>query len=611
MGSPDSGNQITTEFVYGVKNVYYSFGAHPALTNVTFSVKSGEIHALVGAHHSGKSALCAVMSGRLAPDYGLVVAKGAAYNALNPRKARDLGIAHLSARPRIYPRQTVLENIMMGDRSRWRGFFPSRRNRRRIKDWLWDNEIVLPLNERMQDTPFDMWVLVEILSKLYQNPNFLVMDEAIEELNQPWFGRIMALLRKHVDKGMGLLFITHKIEDALHIADRVSVMRRGDVILTSSARSMERLNLIRLCYAQLEHQDEYFSSQETFRELMRYTEAMLRDLPTAIVILDPKRTVRFLNHHGEEIFANLPLSGDELFGKDNNRLRDLVLAACAAETNAEYHGVPIASRRTKLTADVRVQPIRENDVVVGSMVIIEDVSLREDLRRRLVLSQQLASIGLLAAGVAHEVNNPLEIISNYLNYLREGTGNPETLEVISCMDDEIVRIHEITNNLIAYTGAGAKTSELVDIMALVKETVSLLQFHGSYQSVEFVCRENGGKAVVQANPAELRQVFLNLMRNATDAMPSGGKVIVSTEVRGEDELPGVVVKFADSGPGIDLENPNDVFLPFVSTKKSDGGHQGLGLYIVYGIIEKYGGSIEVTNLNAGGCEFRIALPMAR
>ncbi|MCD8349664.1 MAG: ATP-binding protein [Planctomycetaceae bacterium] len=610
MAFPESTRTVAG--AYGVRGVDYAFGMHPALRDATFSVAPGEIHALVGAHHAGKSTLCAVMSGRLIPERGMVLAGGRDFSGLTPQMAKEMGITHLSGRPRIYPRQTVLENIILGDRRRWLGLFPGRRYRRKIKDWLWDNQIVLPLDAKIQEAPYEQWVLVEILSKLYQNPSFLVMDEALEELNQPYFNRVLKLLRRHVDNGMALLFVTHRIEDALSIADRVSVMRHGNVILTSSAKSMERLNLIRLCYAQLDRQDDYFSSQETFRELMRYTEAMLRDLPTAIVILDPKRAARFLNNNGEAIFAGTPREGESLFGRDNARLRELVLGACDSGADEQYHNVPVtAADKRKLIADVRIQSIRENEVNVGTMVIIEDVSFREELRRRLVLSDQLASIGLLAAGVAHEVNNPLEIIGNYLNYLRDDASNPENLEVISRMEEEITRIHAITNSLVSYTGSDGTAREQVDVMALVRETVGLLQFHGGCRSVDFTCRDDGGRALVDANSAELRQVFLNLMRNAIDAMPTGGAVEIASSIITDADGGWVIVTVADTGPGVSLDNPNDVFLPFVSTKKANGSHQGLGLYIVYGIIEKFGGSIKVTNPPGGGCEFRLSFPLAK
>ncbi len=594
---------------YGVKDAFFAYGNHQVLSGATLSIIPGEIHALVGGHHAGKSTLCSLLSGRNIPDAGAVVARGQAFSNLTPRKAKELGVAGVSRNTRIYPRLTVLKNLIMGDSARWFGLWPHRYYYRKVRRWLDEYGIDISLSDHMHEVPRDRWVVVEILTKLFQKPRLLILDEAIEELSQPWLNQIMGMIRRYLEGGMGMLFVTHRIEDALDIADRVSVMRNGKVILTNSAMDMERLNLIRLCYAQLDGFDGQFSSQETFQELMRYTEAMLRDLPTAIIILDPALNVRFVNQRGQQLFAEALRDKRDFLGPNNERLRRLVTEARDSLGETVHHAVPIASDQGKIIADVRVQTIRERDVVVGGMVIIEDVSLREDLRRRLVLSEQLSSIGLLAAGVAHEVNNPLEILGNYLNYLRDDATSADTLEVITRMDEEIVRIHEITNNLVAHTSANRPADETVDIMALVRETAGLLQFHGSFRDVDFICEENGGQALVRASSPELRQVFLNLIRNSLDAMPEGGEVRIISETSPDSAE--VTITVSDSGPGIRLDNPNDVFLPFVSTKKGQGPHQGLGLYIVYGIIEKYGGKISVDTPAQGGCQFTLRFPLRK
>ncbi|MCC8108443.1 MAG: ATP-binding cassette domain-containing protein [Planctomycetes bacterium] len=601
---------------FGLRNVYFSYGVHPALRDVTLSVRPGEVHALVGARHSGKSTVGAVMAGLADPDGGQVVAGGTAYPSLSPARARKLRIAHVSARPRIYPRMTVLDNLVSGDKSHWLGLFPKRKNRARVQEWLDRYGIVLPLFETMLDVPRDLWSVVDILSKLFQNPDLLVMDEAIEELSQPSFRRVLDLVRVHVANGMAVLFITHNVGDALNFAGRVSVMRQGRLILTSAASTMERLNLISLCYSQLERQNVHFSSQEKFLELMRYTEAMLRDLPVAILILDTKSTIRFVNGKGREVFPDSTTGGGELFGPGNRRLRELVLASCETGEDTEHHAVPIESGSRKRIANVWVQSIRENGVTVGTMVIVEDVSLREELRQRLILSEQLASIGLLAAGVAHEVNNPLEIIGNYLNYLRDDTANDHTREILSLIDEEVARIHEITNHLVAYTGSKNTREEPVDVMTLARETIALLRYHREYNSFTFTFQEDDPDTppLVMANPAELRQVFLNLVRNSIDAMPDGGVITVRAGVEANgpagDGGRRLVIRFRDNGPGLPLDNANDSFLPFVSTKKSAGSHQGLGLYIVYGLVHKFGGGISVENGEAGGCEFILKFPLA-
>lgn len=596
---------------FGVKDVDFSFGAQQVLRKVTFSMLPGEIHALVGRHGEGKSTLCGIITGRLAPASGEVVANGRSYPSLNPNKARELGIAGQSSPPRIYPTLTVLKNLVTGDSASYRmGFLPVPGLCRRVEAWLKENGMELPLSSTMREIPRELWVVVETLAKLRQNPRLLVMDGALEELKQPWVGRLMSLIRKHLDAGMGLMIVTHNIENALDMANRITVMRRGQILLTDSVANIERLNLIRMCYAQLDGYDEHFASQERFHELLRYTEAIIRDLPTTVIIFSTDLHIRFVNRAGRRMFADALENEENLLTGENGRLLEALRSANASGQDAELHAVPITAGGRTIIADVRIQAIHENNVKVGSMLIIEDISIREELRRRLLLSEQLESIGLLAAGVAHEVNNPLEILGNYLNYLRDAPDSQDAGEIMFRMEDELARIHQIVNNLIA--GAGKKSvGATVDVAALALEVTGLLRFHGGLQAVEFIHNQPAGDALVQIGQTELRQVFLNLIRNSMDAMPDGGVIRIDTEISEIGGAPSVVIRFIDNGPGIKLDNSNDIFLPFISTKKDGGSHQGLGLYIVYSIVEKYGGGITVTNIPGGGCEFKIVFPLAQ
>lgn len=606
MTSNDAGRGAKNP-VFGVRNVDASFGAYKVLRDVTLSVLPGEIHALVGRHNEGKSTLCAIMTGGVAPEAGSVIAGGVPYASLNPILARRLGIAGLSSHPRVYHRRTVLENLVAEDGKWWHGWLPVRRQRRRVGAWLEENGISLPLGAFMEELPRELWVVVETLAKLYREPRFLVMDQAIEELKQPWLGRLLEMLRKHLARGMGLLMVTHKIEDALSIADRVTVMRRGQIIATNSTADMERLSLIRLSYAQLDDFDEHFANQEKFQELMRYTEAMLRDLPSAVVILATNQHIRFVNRSAQRMFSTLLRRGEVLFADENSPMHQALTDTIVSGRDSELHGVPLMTDGGQITADVRIRTLYENNAKVGIIIAIDDVSVREDLRSRLVLSEQLSSIGLLAAGVAHEVNNPLEIIGNYLNYLRDDPASPDSAEVIANIEEEVVRIQEIVNTLVASSGK-ASGVDAVDVMAMARELSVLLGFHAGFRDVEFEFSEASQPLCVRINPTEMRQVILNLMRNAIDAMDGAGRIGVGCGVEEGEEGRWVVLRFSDSGPGIRLANPNDVFLPFTTTKKKNGPHQGLGLYIVYSIVKKNGGVIEVANRGGGGCEFTLRFP---
>ncbi len=602
---------------FGAKGIVFSRGEYPVLRNMEVAVSPGEIHALVGMHGSGKSTLALMLAGHLAPERGSVFAGGRRYDSLQPGLARELGIALVATPPAVFPRLTVLENLVMEKQGWWLGLSPRRTSEKLLRSWLDRNGIDLPLGKRIRDLPRDRWVAVEILARLFRSPRFLVLDGALEELTQEWKKRISAILTRMSAEGMSILIATQKIEEALSVADSLTVMRRGRAILTGKTGGMERLNLIRLCYDQLDDLDGSFSERESFHELMRYTSAMLNDLPTAVVVFDNNLETRFVNRRGQEIFPAVAgkISLEEIAG---GRLFDFVRAACASGEGGssvlsdsaemrELHAFALRAGNANSLVDVRVQPLLENGARVGCMLIVEDVSLREDLRRRLMLSEKLASIGLLAAGVAHEVNNPLEIIGNYLNYLDEEGLAPDARKAVARMMGQVDRIHQIVNNLVAYSGGKAGSALHANPVELLNELIELLRFGVDFSRIDFRV-ECGSPVLLSVDPNELRQIFLNLIRNSLDAMPEGGEIAFSIDRPEHEQTARILVR--DTGCGLRLENPNDIFLPFVTTKKGAGSHQGLGLYLVYGIVGKYGGSISVRNHPEGGCEFTVILPLA-
>ncbi len=595
---------------FGAKGVFFSHGDYPVLRDMELNVTPGQIHALVGMHNSGKSTLCSILAGLLSPESGSLFAAGREYESFSMKTARELGVSLVTTPPAVFSRLSVMENLAAGKTRWWLGIFPRRTYERTIRDWLDHYHIELPLQHDMRDLPRDYWIAVDILSRLFLKPRFLVLDEVLEELNPEWVKRIRLIMADLIAEGMSVLVATQKIEEALSIADNLTVMRQGRAILTGKTGGMERLNLIRLCYDQLEQLDGNFSERESFEELMRYTSAMLNDLPTAVLVFDNALTTRFINRRARGLFPGVAGQvGIPLQSIGNTRLAEFVEKANHGVSSApeELHSLPLRLDTTDLLVDIRVQPIFENDVKVGCMVVIEDVSLREDLRRRLMLSEKLASIGLLAAGVAHEVNNPLEIIGNYINYLDEEELGPGARKAVARMMAQVDRIHQIVNNLVAYSGNKRDRSSCANPADLLNELVELLRFGADLSNIHFRL-DCEGEVLLAVDPNELRQVFLNLIRNSLDAMPEGGSL--SFSIHGDAGSGTARIIARDSGPGLNMDNPNDIFLPFVTTKKGEGAHQGLGLYLVYGIVEKYNGTISVRNHPEGGCEFTVVLPLA-
>jgi signal transduction histidine kinase len=296
-------------------------------------------------------------------------------------------------------------------------------------------------------------------------------------------------------------------------------------------------------------------------------------------------------------------------------LRDLLDAHLVqllrdATDGAAYYKIPIVSRHQpprRLLVNVGMTPLRDSQAdVVGSIVIIEDISTRVQLEEQLQISEKMASIGLLAAGVAHEVNTPLTGISSFTQMLLEGASpeDPKTA-VLEKIERQTFRAAKIVNGLLNLARPAQTDSGPCDVNTVINDVLSLLEHQLKNGSIQ-VRKELAATApIVQGVEHKLQQVFLNLFLNARDAMPKGGWLtIVTRQERGE-----AVVEVADTGSGIPAEQLSRIYDPFFTTKAIGKG-TGLGLSITYGIVQEHGGTISCDSQVGQGTRFTIHLPIA-
>jgi PAS domain S-box-containing protein len=237
--------------------------------------------------------------------------------------------------------------------------------------------------------------------------------------------------------------------------------------------------------------------------------------------------------------------------------------------------------------------------------IYMDVSDRKNLESQLIQSEKMAAIGQLAAGIAHEIRNPLGIIMNALYDLSEilRTDNPEVREDLQIAKDEIVRAQEIINNLLEFSRESGVEMEEVNINDLLRRTLRLMHKYLQTNNVR-VITAFGKVGTCVANQNALRQVFLNLITNAVQAMPEGGELRLRTLRTPEKN---VILEFSDTGVGIPAQHLSSVFNPFFTTKEPGKG-TGLGLSIVHSVVKRYHGNITVQSKPQGGTTFLIELP---
>jgi PAS domain S-box-containing protein len=279
----------------------------------------------------------------------------------------------------------------------------------------------------------------------------------------------------------------------------------------------------------------------------------------------------------------------------------------ASGHGGEIYKFPLMNRAGQgLIVNVSVTPlVDKRGEHLGHLVLLDDITERVQLEQQLLQTEKLTSLGLLAAGVAHEVNTPLAVISNYIQMLaRQLPGDDSRQKLIEKIVKQTFRASEIVNNLLNFSRTGAAEFRNVNLNEVIEETLSLVAhpFRTSRVSVIKTLDENLPAVLGSGN--RLQQVFLNLFLNARDAMPSGGMI----EVRTARQNGAVEVEVTDTGVGIPLEHLNRIFDPFFTTK-STGRGTGLGLSVSYGIVQEHKGRIEVRSTPGKGTSFRLEFPV--
>ena len=264
------------------------------------------------------------------------------------------------------------------------------------------------------------------------------------------------------------------------------------------------------------------------------------------------------------------------------------------------------------TVNVAIAPlVTRKFQVIGRLVIMDDITERVELEGQLSQADKLSSIGLLAAGVAHEVNTPLAVISSYTQMLaKQLQGNPQKSGLLEKITRQTFRASEIVNNLLNFSRTSGTEFADVNINKVITDTLALLEHQFKTAKIQVNSELTAGISAIQGNPGRLQQVFLNLFLNAKDAMPGGGKLNVAT-TNGDM----VSVRVSDTGSGIAPEHIQRIYDPFFTTKTAPKEGQnrgtGLGLSVTYGIIQEHAGKIRVESNPGSGTTFALDFPLSR
>ena len=272
-------------------------------------------------------------------------------------------------------------------------------------------------------------------------------------------------------------------------------------------------------------------------------------------------------------------------------------------------GTPTGESRV---VNVAIAPLVTKDFsVIGRLIIMDDITERVELEAQLSQADKLSSIGLLAAGVAHEVNTPLAVISSYAQMLsKQLQGDTSKGALLEKITRQTFRASEIVNNLLNFSRTSGTEFTAIDINKIISDTLALLDHQFKVTKIKVEDERGQQIPLINGNAGRLQQVFLNLFLNAKDAMSHGGTLRIATT---NGDSVGVMV--SDTGTGIAQEHIHRIYDPFFTTKTAPREGQprgtGLGLSVTYGIIQEHAGKIRVESRRGQGTTFYLDFPLIR
>ncbi len=352
-----------------------------------------------------------------------------------------------------------------------------------------------------------------------------------------------------------------------------------------------------------------------YERLKDFNENIVESISVGVLAVDLDDRIEFWNSQMEVLFAK---SRAEVLGHPISEVLPTSFAEefyRVRQTPGIHNlykfklGTPAGETRTTNIAIAPLVTRRFN--VIGRLIILDDITDRTYLESQLSQAEKLSSIGLLAAGVAHEVNTPLAVISSYAQMMqKQVAGDEKQAKLLEKITQQTFRASEIVNNLLNFSRTSGTEFNQVDINKVIHDTLALLEHQFKTAQVKVEDELDPKLPAIYGNAGKLQQVFLNLFLNARDAMPGGGTLHVSTN-NGD----GVSVRVSDTGTGIAQEYIQRIYDPFFTTKASPTAGQrrgtGLGLSVTYGIIQEHAGKISVESRRNEGTTFVLEFPMLK
>ncbi|MGD1968373.1 MAG: ATP-binding protein [Desulfobacterales bacterium] len=351
----------------------------------------------------------------------------------------------------------------------------------------------------------------------------------------------------------------------------------------------------------------YRATRASLSRIKAFSDNVVENVPIGLLALDHQGNIAAFNKVAEAV---LQCSAAEVIGQA--AVKCIPAALLKEISNSQTHDDIIEKEIECRTAGGKTVPLEvgassikdENDVFVGNVLLFKDLTEVRALRREVARSQRLASVGRLAAGVAHEIRNPLSSIKGFATYFKERyPDRPQDQQTSTIMIQEVDRLNRVVGQLLEFARPVPVKPKPVSLQKLLDDSVTLVAERAADKGISIQTQNNARVDEVRIDPDRTNQVLLNLYLNAIDAMEKGGELNVEISANGQGG--DVVILVSDTGHGIRQEDLSKIFEPYFTTKSTG---TGLGLAIAHNTIEAMGGKITVESDRQAGTTFTVTLP---
>ncbi len=347
-------------------------------------------------------------------------------------------------------------------------------------------------------------------------------------------------------------------------------------------------------------------TRASLSRIKAFSDTLVENMPIGLIALDTSLVVTSFNQVADRV---LNLSAACASGKKASEVLPRMFLELVSQPEIETQVVEKEivchiAEKTRLPLQVSAARLKdETGAFLGYVLLFKDLREVQALQKALARSQRLASVGSLAAGVAHEIRNPLSSIKGFATYFRERYSHiPEDREVSSIMIQEVDRLNRVVSQLLTFAKPVTIAKQPVPISDLIHKTLKLMEKQSSDRQIDIETKIQPGLPLIPMDTDQMSQVLLNLLLNSVEAMAGGGRILISAALN-QDRL---ILQISDNGAGISETDLSQIFDLYFTTRTSG---TGLGLAIVHNIVDAHDGDIKIESLAGKGATVTIRLPI--